>query len=36
MHYLEFFYTINPFVLAALAFVAGCGLYDRWMHSREK
>jgi hypothetical protein len=34
MHYLAFFTSINPFVLGALAFVVGCGAYDRWTQTR--
>ncbi|AYD00851.1 hypothetical protein NCHU2750_14600 [Neorhizobium sp. NCHU2750] len=36
MHYLEFFTTLNPFVLIILAAVIACGLYDRWLETHHK
>lgn len=36
MHYLEFFTSINPFVLAVLAVVVACGVYDRWIETHQK
>ena len=35
MSYLEFFTSINPFVLGILAVVIGCGAYDHWIQPRH-
>ncbi len=36
MQFLEFFASINPFVLATLAIVVACGLYDHWLETHHK
>jgi hypothetical protein len=36
MQVLEFCAAINPFILAILAAVIACGLYDRWIETHHK
>lgn len=34
MHYFEFITALNPIVLAILAVVILCGIYDHWMQTK--
>jgi hypothetical protein len=35
MQFVEFFTSINPFVLAILAAVVVCGIYDHWLETHR-